>query len=203
MHIETININISAGASAMTSALIKAIMSSEPGEAPATDTEKAPAAVPRVGAHWPEQGGIYLGIMPGDDGKPDYHLILSGKDGEFKDKSWGGYGTDEPGAKSDNDGWANTMALLDSDTAHPAIDMAEEFVCSNGFYDWYVPARNELRLAYITAKQHFDTDTHYWSSTQSSDDDAWLQYFHGGNQGYGTKEFEARVRLVRRIQLST
>ena len=187
MHIQTVNIHFT------------------PAEDPATAafSDRAAHAThtpPRIGQTWPEQGGIYLGVMPGEGGKPDYHLILSDKAGEFKDLAWGGYGHDEPGAKSDNDGLANTQALQASDELHPAADRAAELDLA-GFTDWYLPARNELRLAYITAKQHFDTEPYYWSSTQSSDDGAWDQTFNNGNQGYSHKEFEGRVRFVRRLEI--
>lgn len=33
-------------------------------------------AAPRIGELWPDQGGIYAGIMRGRDGEPDYHLIV-------------------------------------------------------------------------------------------------------------------------------
>jgi hypothetical protein len=36
--------------------------------------------VPRIGSVWPGQGGIYAGIVRGDDGEPDYHLIVGGED---------------------------------------------------------------------------------------------------------------------------
>ena len=32
--------------------------------------------VPRIGEAWPDQGGIYAGVMRGRDGAPDYHLIV-------------------------------------------------------------------------------------------------------------------------------
>lgn len=34
------------------------------------------AAAPRIGDVWPGQGGIYAGMVRGDDGKPDYPIIL-------------------------------------------------------------------------------------------------------------------------------
>lgn len=32
---------------------------------------------PPIGQHWPEQGGIYAGLVRGTDGQPDHHLILA------------------------------------------------------------------------------------------------------------------------------
>lgn len=33
--------------------------------------------LPRIGQPWPEQGGIYAGLVRGDNGAPDYHLIVA------------------------------------------------------------------------------------------------------------------------------
>lgn len=33
--------------------------------------------LPRIGVLWPEQGGIYCGLVRGDNGAPDYHLIMA------------------------------------------------------------------------------------------------------------------------------
>jgi hypothetical protein len=32
--------------------------------------------IPRIGAEWPEQGGIFLGIVAGAEGQPDHLLIV-------------------------------------------------------------------------------------------------------------------------------
>jgi hypothetical protein len=42
----------------------------------------------------------------------------------------------------------------------------------------------------------------YWSSTQASSHNAWVQYFHYGGQLHSRKKFEGRARLVRLIQLN-
>lgn len=39
-----------------------------------------PAALPGlppIGQLWPEQGGIYCGLVRGDNGAPDYHLVVA------------------------------------------------------------------------------------------------------------------------------
>jgi hypothetical protein len=47
----------------------------------------APSNPPRIGQPWPAQGGTYAGICRGDNGAPDYHLILcSAKPG--RDLAW-------------------------------------------------------------------------------------------------------------------
>jgi hypothetical protein len=47
---------------------------------PETDTALSPfirprVAIPRIDEVWPDQGGIYAGVVAGRDGAPDYHLI--------------------------------------------------------------------------------------------------------------------------------
>jgi hypothetical protein len=37
---------------------------------------------PALGAPWPEQGGIYAGLVRGIDGEPDYHLIVGAEAAE-------------------------------------------------------------------------------------------------------------------------
>jgi hypothetical protein len=37
---------------------------------------------PALGAPWPEQGGIYAGLVRGIDGAPDYHLIVGAEAAE-------------------------------------------------------------------------------------------------------------------------
>lgn len=36
----------------------------------------ARAVTPRIGEVWESQGGIYAGTVRGDEGQPDYHLVL-------------------------------------------------------------------------------------------------------------------------------
>ena len=74
---------------------------------------------------------------------------------------------------------------------------------TGGFNDWHVPTRDESALLYATVRGHIETGHWYWTSTQSSRDDAWFQYFGNGNQTYGGKEFEARARAVRRFSVQS
>jgi len=40
-------------------------------------------------------------------------------------------------------------------------------------------------------------DSYYWSSSEYSSNYAWLQSFYHGDQGYGDKVINGRVRAVR------
>jgi hypothetical protein len=158
-------------------------------------------SLPRLGTLWPEQGGIFLGVMPATaDDQPEYGLILCvDPAGDFKDTPWGEYGKRLDGCDSDNDGLANTLAM-----AEAGNNLAWRITAlqAGGFSDWYLPARNELRLAYISAPKAFSTDDWYWSSTQYSAYGAWGQLFDDGSQYYGDKDSQARARAVRRFLIT-
>jgi hypothetical protein len=140
-------------------------------------TTAAPAAavpqhttitIPRIGAEWPEQGGIFLGIVAGADGQPDYLLIL---------------GPEAP-----------------KKLKHAAALKWARGLKTNGFKDWDLPNRNDGPVAYGNGRTHFQRDW-YWTNTQhaESDDYAWVQSFHGGNQNDGHKHDGLRARAVRRL----
>ena len=197
MHItiEQLTINV-AGAQDDAQAAIERAMHPESAAAPIA----SPAGTqtpPRIGAHWPEQGGVYAGVMRGVEGGPDYHLIVhSGPDGEAL--AWGGYGEREPGATDDWDGLKNTLALLSSAHDHPAAKFASELEAA-AHKDFYLPSRRELRLCWVNVPELFDTSRWYWSSTQYSATSAWGQHFDGGRQGGNGKSYEGRARAVRRL----
>ena len=167
--------------------------------AAATPAPAAPAATiqpPRIGAAWEGLGGIYAGLMGGIDGQTDFHV--SAGTAEAEDIPWGGYGHDEPGAKSDHDGEANTKALVANGQDHPAA----EWAAALGDGGFYLPSRREIRLLWCNVPELFDKSAWYWTSTQYSAHNAWTQYFFGGNQyDNGGKSYEGRARAVRRLIL--
>lgn len=156
-------------------------------------------APPTIGQHWHGQGGVYAGLVRGTDGTPDYHLIVpTDPAGQLEEIEWGGYGQNEPGATSDRDGLANTRSLFDSEHDHPAAQWATDLEI-DGFRDWYLPARHELRLCYLNVPELFSTDGWYSSSTQYSPYGAWIQDFDAGSQDTGLKDGTRRAVAVRRI----
>jgi hypothetical protein len=149
-----------------------------------------------------------MGIVAGDtmpDGTrlPDRHLIVAtATTGEIRGLEWGGEGADEPGAKSWNDGQANTRALQASQHDHPAAQACAQ-VEIDGHRDWYLPALGELKLCFVNGREHFDLDAWYWSSTQYSRDGACTQDFDDGGTNASLKSWSGGVvRLVRSIPLS-
>ncbi len=147
---------------------------------------------PLPGQPWPEQDGIYIGIMPSDDGKSAWHLILpKGPQYSFQSVAWSERGKLIAGANSRNDGMANTLAMLEAGN-----ELIQKLL-----RDSYLPSRGELALCYAVAPSLFTTDGWYWSSTQSSSDSAWFQDFGYGSQGTYNKRYKARAVAVRRLIL--
>lgn len=62
-----------------------------------------------------------------------------------------------------------------------------------------LPSRFESALLYANLQKEFVPDSWYWTGTQYSAGDAWLQYFGSGGQVSNFKSFEARARAVRRF----
>ncbi|BAK75781.1 hypothetical protein NH8B_0949 [Pseudogulbenkiania sp. NH8B] len=153
---------------------------------------------PAIGKFWHGEGGIYAGLMRGEDGNPDWHLIVpTDPAAYFTDIAWGGYEHDEPEATHERDGLANTRALVESDVEHPAAEWAAGLFI-DGRADFYLPSRRELRLCWVNVPELF-VDGYYWSSTQYSPNYAWLQVFGDGYQYYDHKDRQYRARAVRRV----
>lgn len=174
----------------------------------ALQSNAAPLAAPsiptalrpvRVGEFWAEQGGVLAGLMRGENGKPDYFLIVpTDPTAEVGSIEWGGKGDNEPNACSELDGKANTLALaVDSAIEHPAAQWAHELAIGQ-FDDFYLPARRELSLMYANVPELFKKEWH-WSSTQYSEASAWLQDFYDGAQCHNWKYSYTRARAVRRL----
>ena len=184
--------------------LAKALFEKLTASAEAGTATKA-STPPPLGAMWPEQGGIYAGVMRSEWGH-HYHLIISPIDTELNDTEWGEDDKMISGAINDRDGLSNSLAIRDYaksiEKRFPAACLALSLT-ANGFNDWYLPARHELRLAYLNAPEIFNLDGWYWTSTQYAGDasSAWSQYFDDGYQGYSVKGDKGRVRAVRRFMI--
>ncbi|MDT4865165.1 hypothetical protein FQZ97_999530 [compost metagenome] len=134
--------------------------------------------------------------MRGENGAPDYYLIVpAGPEAEFK-AAWGGYDHETEGAGSASDGLANTRALLADSEEHPAAKFASEFA-AEGHRDFYLPARRELQLAEANVPELF-SKAYHWSSTQFSSVSAYSMDFVDGWQSNRVKDDERLVRPVRR-----
>ena len=158
--------------------------------------DAAPSGVPALGSYWPEQGGYNAGLVRGEDGSPDYYLIVPVIT-EQMSAAWGGYGEEVEGASSASDGLANTRALLADSKEHPAAKLASDFT-ADGHRDFYLPARRELQLAEANVPELFEKDYH-WSSSQRSASFAYYVDFEDGWLYNGLKYDEFLVRPVRRF----
>ncbi|MBF0270296.1 MAG: DUF1566 domain-containing protein [Alphaproteobacteria bacterium] len=165
-------------------------------------------------------GGFYAGRQIGPDGKT-YALILAPKEtGERLDIQWKKTNTPSEGAKDLFDGLRNSEALNNAD--HPAAQFCRALAIG-GFRDWHLPSLEDmvlLRRYFMPADdgdgwnpgqtkieafkqgnaQAFERG-YYWTSTQASADYAWVQYFINGTQSCNYKNFQWRVRAVRKIIL--
>lgn len=152
--------------------------------------------VPSIGAPWEGEGGNNGGLARDAAGKP-YWLIVPPAEVSSFTGEWGGYEVDEPGAKSDFDGLANTIALCDSSVDHPAAQMCRQLV-HEGHRDFYLPAKREGAVLYANVSELFEKVWHLLS-TQHSAGNAWIQDFDDGFQDYANKLDLGRFRAVRRL----
>ena len=105
--------------------------------------------------------------------------------------TWGCHGTVITGADGTalGTGYQNTVDIVNGcATAGTAAKLCSDLVFG-GYSDWYLPSKDELNLLYVNQNLigGFDTSKNYWTSTESSSDTAWAQYFLNGFQGSGQK----------------
>ena len=75
----------------------------------------------------------------------------------------------------------------------------------NGHSDWRAPDQEDLMLAYINSREHFEREgmaSYYWSRTADDDNWAWAVDFEDGRTGYGSRYNEFRVRPFRSFPAS-
>lgn len=152
---------------------------------------------PAAGEYWPGQGGYYICTLPALLDMPARHLIAGADQAE---ELTFGPSEEISGADSHINGHANTVALRSSGKKHPAADWARGYT-SDGHTDFFLPARLDMVMAHICAKQLFKTSGYYWTSTQGSRLIAFVQCFEHGSSDWGIKDYEHRVRAFRVIPL--
>ena len=125
---------------------------------------------PSIGAFWPEQGGIYAGVIGGKNGAPDHHLIHASSDFELVDLNW----SDAiEAAKKEINGF-NDWSLPDQREARLLFINTQDSFDTD---EWY-----------WTSAQYAHYDSY-----------AWLQIFSYGTQFSNHKSDEFRARAVRRL----
>ena len=102
-------------------------------------------------------GGFYAGRVQIDD--QVFALILAPKaDGERADIAWIDNYQDVPGAKSYNDGMANTTAMA---AAGSELATWANSLRIDGHDDWYLPSQDELEIMYRNLKPTTETNSCY------------------------------------------
>lgn len=94
----------------------------------------------------PFAGGIFVGLIQSNG--QIRAIIASDKRGRLRGQ-WGEYGQDIIGARSVNDGHANTLAMAEAGSAVAKQALALDI---DGLTDWYLPSRDEYELVYRQLK---------------------------------------------------
>ena len=128
--------------------------------------------IPAIGQAWPEQGGIYIGSRLIDGGL--HHIIIPG------------------GVEHDTE----DVEFKEVDKA--VSDKGE----INGHSDWRAPDQEDLLLAWINAREHFNTEDWYWSRSEHHGW-PWAVDFEDGTCYDYDRYGEFRVRPFRSISDSS
>lgn len=149
---------------------------------------------PAIGEVWTGQGGIYGGLRQYPEGL--CHIIFAEQNvpGRYE---YGDYGV-SVGAESRTDGRANTAVLIEREGKHAAAIAAVAYT-ADGHVDFYLPSIGELNHGWQFAPESFETDWHYWSSSQSSATSAYYVDFGDGWLDLNGKGDARLVRPVRRF----
>ena len=126
-------------------------------------------SIPAIGQAWPEQGGIYVGARL--IGGAVHHIVIPG------------------GVEFDH---------VDIPFSRVVLVVAEGDEL-NGFSDWRAPDQEDLMLAWINAREHFEKSglaSYYWSRTER-DGWAWAVDFVDGYTNGDFRGYEFRVRPFR------
>jgi hypothetical protein len=159
-----------------------------------------------IGGKGPAGGWVFYVTSDG------FHGLEAAEEDTAEFSVWGCSGTDIPGAAGTaiGTGASNTDDILDSVSGCSDIGMAAgiaaNYVSPSGYFDWYLPSKDELDLMYDNIGPgnatdpnvgNFAADQNYWSSSESTVTAAWTVYFGNGNPVALSKNFQYRMRAVR------
>lgn len=153
------------------------------------------ADVPPVGRDWPEQKGVHIGEIVGEDGKPNSRLIqLMNPDGTpvTVEGTWGARGK-QIGASSIRDGMANTEKMLAEGSELAKAARAHGADC-------YIPSDGENFLI-RTNNPKVPRKGLFWTSTEDGATSARCQDFESGHSHWGIKRLRLSAFVVRRVPI--
>lgn len=153
-------------------------------------------------------GGIYAGVHTISG--VDYHIIAGKASSEVYGLRWHAFGGHDPLYPSDNDGRANTDAILAQSGTFPAAfrcrDYSETGYRGEGYRDWYLPSRAEARLLSDNLLLHpefaelFVTNQSLWTSTKTGASTIVTVIFATGQTSAASQTaFALRTRPIRRV----
>jgi hypothetical protein len=142
------------------------------------------------------EGGIVFYIDETGNGG----LVCAEKD--FGKVYWGE--KEEIGAKgagiADNSGMQNTMKIVELASPKPTAARLCIESNHNGYTDWYLPTKDELKLMYTNLHGKGlggFISAHYWSSTEALNYSAFLFHFGDGKADNRNKGLTLQVRAIR------
>jgi hypothetical protein len=130
-----------------------------------------PGAAPAIGSVWAGQGGIYAGVVRGDEGQPDYHMIVANSERE---------GTNWKDALA----WVKDLKASGGHTDFELPKRKEQAILFGNVPELFA------KEWYWSSEQYAPYDGY-----------AWCQFFHDGSQGSLHKSGSLRARAVRRLPI--
>jgi hypothetical protein len=147
-------------------------------------------------------GKIAYILQPGDPGyvEGEMHGLIAAENDQSAGATWGCFGIPISGADGVvlGTGNQNTLDIVNGcATAGIAARICNDLILE-GYSDWYLPSKDELNKLYINriAIGGFVSST-YWSSSEATSTNAWLQSFSNGSQISNSKSFSLNIRAVR------
>lgn len=156
--------------------------------------------IPAFGQRWDEHNGILVGIQHLKD---TFRALIIPDEENFKLRNveLGTYGKKVAGADSMDDGEANTAALASegSELCH-LIRQLEDSRGNKGFY-LAASGQHHIAVGNEGAREHFDKDDWYLTSTQCGAHYAWFQWLDDGGAGTFCKGTLGLARPFRSVAL--
>jgi len=116
---------------------------------------------------------------------------------------WGCYGVGISGTETGiRAGWLNSELIFSGCTGNTMIAADVCLRITTGGSGWFLPSKDELNELYLQKSLigGFSNYDNYWTSSQSTPETAWIQFFGNGTQSdKGGKDQLYRVRPIKAI----